>query len=67
MCSSDLIVDIVETGTTLKENGLTPIETIVDISARLIANKVSYQFKYEAIQTLFQGLQEQVAAKEAAQ
>ncbi len=64
---TDVIVDIVETGTTLKENGLTPIETIVDISARLIANKVSYQFKYEAIQTLFQGLQEQVAAKEAAQ
>jgi len=50
-----------------KKNGLTPIETIVDISARLIANQVSYQFKHEAIQTLFQGLQEQVAAKEAAQ
>lgn len=46
---SDVIVDIVETGTTLLENNLEPIETIVPISARLIANKVSYKFKYEPI------------------
>lgn len=46
---SDVIVDIVETGTTLLENNLEPIETIVPISARLIANKVSYKFKYEQI------------------
>ena len=42
---SDVIVDIVETGTTLKENDLEVIETIIPISARLIANKASYQFK----------------------
>ena len=62
---TDVIVDIVETGTTLRENDLTPIETIVPISARLIANKVSFKFKHEAIQTLYEGLREQVAAKEA--
>ena len=42
---SDVIVDIVETGTTLRENNLKVIETIVPISARLIANKASYKFK----------------------
>lgn len=46
---SDVIVDIVETGTTLKENNLEPIETIVPISARLIANKASFKFKNEQI------------------
>lgn len=46
---SDVIVDIVETGTTLKENDLEVIEEIVPISARFIANKTSYKFKSEAI------------------
>ncbi len=46
---SDVIVDIVETGTTLKENNLRPYETIVPISARLISNKVSYKFKNDVI------------------
>ena len=46
---SDVIVDIVETGTTLKENNLRPYETIVPISARLISNKVSYKFKNDII------------------
>lgn len=46
---SDVIVDIVETGKTLLENNLEPKETIVPISARLIANKSSYQFKNDAI------------------
>ena len=46
---SDVIVDIVETGTTLKENNLAVRETVVPISARLVANKASYKFKYEAI------------------
>lgn len=41
---SDVIVDIVETGKTLVENGLSVRETIVPISARLIANKTSYKF-----------------------
>ncbi len=49
---SDVIVDIVETGKTLLENNLEPKETIVDISARLIANKVSYKFKNQKITDL---------------
>ena len=49
---SDVIVDIVETGATLRENDLEPIETIVDISARLISNKVSFKFNHEAISAL---------------
>lgn len=57
---SDVIVDIVETGTTLKENDLVPIETILPISARLIANKSSYQFKYDAIEQLVRATEKQV-------
>lgn len=49
---SDVIVDIVETGATLRENGLSELEPIVPISARLIANKASYKFKYERISEL---------------
>ncbi len=46
---SDVIVDIVETGKTLYENGLEVHTSIVDISARLVANKASYKFKNEKI------------------
>ena len=46
---SDVIVDIVETGKTLKENQLSVIEDVLPISARLIANRANYQFKHEAI------------------
>ena len=53
---SDVIVDIVETGTTLKENDLEVIETIVPISARLIANKASYQFKRKKVVELMEQL-----------
>ncbi len=56
---SDVIVDIVETGTTLLENDLAPFETIVDISARLIANRSSYQFKDRLISTAVQALKAQ--------
>ena len=49
---SDVIVDIVETGTTLKENHLAVQETIVPISARLIANKASFKFKNKEIQQI---------------
>jgi len=45
----DVIVDIVETGKTLRDNNLEVIETIAEISARVIANKTSYKFNYEAI------------------
>ena len=53
---SDVIVDIVETGTTLKENDLEVIETIVPVSARLIANKASYQFKRKKVEELMERL-----------
>ena len=57
---SDVIVDIVETGKTLLENDLEPIETIVPISARLISNKASYQFKMERIEKIKRELSVQV-------
>ena len=53
---SDVIVDIVETGTTLLENNLEPIETVVQISARLIVNKASYKFKNDEINALANAL-----------
>ena len=49
---SDVIVDIVETGTTLRENNLEVVERFADISARLIANKASFKFLGERIDTL---------------
>lgn len=55
---SDVIADIVETGTTLKENNLEVIETIVPISARLIANKAGFKFKSTQIETLTAALAE---------
>ena len=55
---SDVIVDIVETGKTLLENGLEPKETIVPISARLIANKVAYKFKNAEIRRLCEKVSE---------
>ena len=57
---SDVIVDIVETGKTLKENDLEVMEEIVPISARLIANQAAYQFQYDAIRTLVRNLEEQL-------
>ncbi|MBQ6847666.1 MAG: ATP phosphoribosyltransferase [Clostridia bacterium] len=57
---SDVIVDIVETGKTLLENDLVPFETIVPISARLIANKSSFKFKTQKIEQIKQGLEKQV-------
>ena len=57
---SDVIVDIVETGTTLRENDLVVLNTIVPISARLIANKSSYKFKSEAIDIIARKMAEQV-------
>ncbi len=60
---SDVIVDIVETGATLLENNLEPFETVVPISARLIANRSSFQFKYEAIRRLSEELRKQVGKK----
>ena len=59
---SESIVDIVETGTTLRENNLEEIVTIMDSTARLIANRVSYKLKFERINALVHDLQEQLSA-----
>ena len=59
---SDVIVDIVETGITLKENNLEVFETIVPISARLIANKSSYKFKNEQIDKIVTEINKQLEA-----
>ena len=53
---SDVIVDIVETGTTLKENNLSVIQEISKLSARIIANKSSYKFNSEKINNIIQNL-----------
>lgn len=57
---SDVIVDIVETGTTLKENNLKVYEKIMPISARLIANKSSYKFKTAEIEELIAKLEKEL-------
>ena len=57
---SDVTVDIVETGTTLKENELAVLETIVPISARLIANKASFVFHKTRIEALVRALAQEV-------
>ncbi len=60
---SDVIVDIVETGTTLRENDLSVLQEIVPISARLIANKASYSFKEDAVRRLREGLEKSLGAQ----
>lgn len=57
---SDVIVDIVETGTTLKENDLEVKETIFPISARLISNRASYRFKSEEINKIAEAIRSEV-------
>ena len=58
---SDVIVDIVETGTTLRENNLAVIEEFIPISARFIANKASYKFKYQQMSELLNKMKEALA------
>lgn len=63
---SDVIVDIVETGTTLRENGLKVITEFMPISARFIANKASYQFKHAEMDTMLEKLRAELQNKEEA-
>ncbi len=58
---SDVIVDIVETGTTLRENNLSVYERIAPSSARLIANVSSYKFKQQEITKMVSALSEAIA------
>ncbi|NLO45208.1 MAG: ATP phosphoribosyltransferase [Clostridiales bacterium] len=60
---SDVIVDIVETGATLRENNLEPYEDIVDISARLIANKSSSKFKHDEVGQLLSRMRDHFCGK----
>jgi ATP phosphoribosyltransferase len=55
---SEVIVDIVETGTTLKENGLQVLEEICPLSARMVVNPVSYKMEQERIKKIITGLKE---------
>ncbi|WP_456374334.1 ATP phosphoribosyltransferase [Thiolapillus sp.] len=57
---SDLIVDLVESGNTLKANGLVPLEHVMDISSRLVVNKASWKMKHETIISLVDILSEAV-------
>ena len=56
---SDVIVDITETGTTLRENDLRIIDTLAEISARLIANRSAFRFRQEMIERVMKGLSAQ--------
>lgn len=57
---AEVIVDIVETGSTLKENGLVVLETIAPVSARLVVNRVSLKMKSTGIEKIIEGLKKQV-------
>ncbi|EGV19238.1 ATP phosphoribosyltransferase [Thiocapsa marina] len=60
---SDRIVDLVESGNTLKANGLVPLEHIADISSRLVVNKASWKMKHAAVTALLGALREAVAGR----
>ena len=57
---ADVIVDLVESGNTLKANGLVPLEHIADISSRLIVNKAAWKMKHATIKKLLEQLSEAV-------
>ena len=59
---ADCIVDLVETGNTLRENGLMIIEVITDSTARLVVNRASYQLKADAVGQLIQSLEQTMGA-----
>jgi ATP phosphoribosyltransferase len=61
---SDLIVDLVESGNTLKANGLVPLEHIADISSRLVVNKASWKMKHRDVLTLTEALRTAVDGKQ---
>ena len=60
---ADRIVDIVDTGNTLRANGLEPLEHIADISSRLVVGQPSMKMKYELIQPILEQMQAAVIAK----
>ena len=60
---SDLIVDLVESGGTLKANGLVPLEHIADISSRLVVNKASWKMKHATVTELIEAIRTAVEKK----
>ncbi|MGB8146577.1 MAG: ATP phosphoribosyltransferase [Chromatiaceae bacterium] len=64
---ADLIVDLVESGNTLKANGLVPLEHIAPISSRLVVNKAAWKMKHAAVMALLGALREAVAQGQATQ
>ncbi|WP_275099465.1 ATP phosphoribosyltransferase [Sedimenticola hydrogenitrophicus] len=58
---SDLIVDLVESGNTLKANGLVPLQHIADISSRLVVNKAAWKMKHATVMQLLDALREATA------
>lgn len=60
---SEVIVDLVESGRTLKENGLVVLDYIADISARMVVNRVSMKMENERIQKIIDGVREQLELK----
>ncbi|MGR9099753.1 MAG: ATP phosphoribosyltransferase, partial [Gammaproteobacteria bacterium] len=60
---ADCIVDLVDTGNTLKANGLEPRDLITVISSRLIVNKASMKMKHQAVQALIDRLSKSISAE----
>lgn len=60
---SDWIVDLVDTGSTLKANGLAPLESIMDISSRLIVNKAAMKMKHSVIKPMIDQMARTVSGK----
>jgi ATP phosphoribosyltransferase len=57
---ADMIVDLVETGVTLRENGLTVVEEIAESTGRLVVNRASYQLKSDEVSRLVKALEDVV-------
>jgi ATP phosphoribosyltransferase len=57
---ADMIVDLVETGVTLRENGLTVVEEIAESTGRLVVNRASYQLKSDEVARLVKALEDVV-------
>ena len=60
----DLIVDVVDTGNTLRANGLEPLEHICDVSSRLIVNQVSYKRKFALLEPILESFKQTIASAE---
>ena len=60
---ADLIVDIVDTGNTLRANGMEPRELITDISTRLVVNKAAMTMKHDRLKPLIDRLRQAVEAR----